>query len=124
MMKKCALKIDECYFTIIFFIISIILAMPVNADKLIKGKVVGISDGATITVLRDTKQYKIRLYGIDTPEKKQDFGQKAKQFTSDLVYRQKVTVIPKDKDRYGRTVGLVYIDNKCLNEELIINGLA
>jgi len=107
-----------------FLIISIILVLPANAAELIKGRVVGVSDGDTITVLQDNKQYKIRLYGIDTPEKKQDFGQKAKQFTSGLVYRQKVTVIPKDKDRYGRTVGIVYINNKCLNEELIINGLA
>ena len=50
------------------------------------GKVVGVADGDTITVLRNKKQVKIRLYGIDTPERGQAFGKKAKQFTSDMVF--------------------------------------
>lgn len=49
------------------------------------GKVVGISDGDTIKVLQDGKQVKIRLYGVDTPEKKQAFGKAAKKFTGSLV---------------------------------------
>ncbi len=90
----------------------------------IQGKVVSVADGDTITVLQDSKQYKIRLYGVDSPEKKQDFGQKAKQFTSDMVFKQHVKVVAYDIDRYGRTVGMVYIGQKCLNEELIRNGFA
>lgn len=89
------------------------------------GEVVGIADGDTITVLRDKTPVKIRLYGIDCPEKGgQAFGNKAKQFTSKMVFRKQVEIKPVDKDRYGRTVAWVYVDGKNLCEELVRNGLA
>lgn len=94
----------------------------VLGQSVIYGRVVGVSDGDTIKVLHDVKQYKIRLYGIDTPEKRQDFGKKAKQFTSNLVFGKNVKVIAETTDRYGRTVGTVYVDNICLNEQIITNG--
>ena len=89
-----------------------------------QGKVVGISDGDTITVLHNNTGEKVRLYGIDTPEKRQDFGNKAKQFTSNMVFGKTVEVESVTKDRYGRTVGLVYINGQCLNEELVRAGFA
>jgi micrococcal nuclease len=64
------------------------------------------------------------LYGIDTPESKQAFGTGAKNFTYAMVYRKSVNVEPVATDRYGRTVGIVNVDKKCLNSELIRNGLA
>ena len=70
------------------------------------GKVIGIADGDTITVLRDKEQVRITLYGIDTPELGQAFGTKAKQFTSGMVFGEVVVVEPVDTDRYGRTVAL------------------
>ena len=88
------------------------------------GKVIGVADGDTITVLRDQQPYKIRLYGIDCPEKRQPFGKKAKQFTSDLVFGKVVEVEPVASDRYGRTVAFVRIENITVNEELIKQGLA
>ena len=88
------------------------------------GKVVGVADGDTITVLHNGKGERIRLYGIDTPEKRQAFGKKAKQFTARMVYGKIVEVETKDVDRYGRTVGLVYVDGQSLNEALIKNGYA
>lgn len=85
------------------------------------GKVVNVSDGDTITVLTpDYRQIKVRLYGIDCPEKNQGFGQKARQFTADKVAGKNVTVEALDKDRYGRIVGLV----GSLNQELVRLGLA
>jgi micrococcal nuclease len=89
----------------------------------ITGKVVGVADGDTITVLQDHTQYKIRLYGIDTPEKGQDFGARAKKFVSEMVFGKQVQVIQKDLDRYGRVVGLVLSGNFCVNEEIIRAGL-
>ena len=90
-----------------------------------QGKVVGITDGDTIVVLYDGKGEKIRLYGIDTPEKRQAFGRKAKQFTSNMVFGKDVRVSPIVKDFYERTVGFVYLlDGRCLNEEIIKAGLA
>jgi micrococcal nuclease len=95
------------FFLIIILIFSVTIIS--HAQTPIQGKVISIADGDTITVLQNSKQYKIRLYGIDTPEKKQDFGQKAKQFTSSMVFKQHVKVVVYDTDRYGRTVGVVYI---------------
>ena len=88
----------------------------------INGKVVGVSDGDTITVLQEHIQYKTRLYGIDCPETYQDFGTRAKQFTSKLVFKKQVRVVQKDMDRYGRVVGLVFVDGICINQEIIRAG--
>jgi len=88
------------------------------------GKVVSVTDGDTIKVLHNSLQVKIRLYGIDTPEKKQAFGQKAKQFTADMVAGQVVDIEEVTMDRYGRTVGIVRTGSDCLNEELIKAGYA
>ena len=107
----------------ILFCLLLILVFPM-ALYAWTGKVVGISDGDTITVLHNGKGVKIRLYGIDTPEKRQAFGKKAKQFTSDMVFGNTVNVAPKDVDRYGRIVGLVYIDDSSLNQALVKNGYA
>ena len=74
------------------------------------GKVISVADGDTITILDSSKQqHKIRLYGIDTPEKKQAFGKAAKKHTARLTYRKIATVKSYDKDRYGRTVGVVMV---------------
>jgi endonuclease YncB( thermonuclease family) len=77
------------------------------ADTLF-GKVVGVADGDTITVLDGQQtQHKVRLMGIDCPEKAQPFGQKAKQSLSDLVFNRSVSVEWQKLDRYERIVGQV-----------------
>ena len=73
------------------------------------GRVVGVSDGDTLTVLRERTPVKVRLFGIDCPQMGQDFGSRAKQFTSELVFGKTVTVVPHDMDRYGRTVADVLL---------------
>jgi hypothetical protein len=84
---------------------------------------VGITDGDTLSVLRDGKAAKVRLWGIDTPEKQQAFGTRARQFTSELALQQTVTV--RDTDRYGRLVGEVILsDGRSLNCELVAAGMA
>ncbi len=89
------------------------------------GKVVSVADGDTVTVLtKDKAQVKIRLYGIDCPEKAQDFGTKAKQFTADMVFGKMVDVEPVDQDRYGRTVGLLTVDGMNVNEAILKAGYA
>lgn len=85
------------------------------------GKVIKVSDGDTITVLTsDYQQIKVRLYGIDCPEKRQPFGAAATRFTRDYVGGQLVEVETYGKDRYGRVVGIV----ADLNEALLAAGLA
>src|SRR5690348_692614 len=73
------------------------------------GRVVGVTDGDTIKVLHNGKAEKIRLYGIDCPEKGQPFGTRAKQFTLATVFEKEVTVQVKDTDKYGRTVADVML---------------
>ncbi len=88
------------------------------------GKVVGVSDGDTITVLHHGQGERIRLHGIDCPEKRQAFGNRAKQFTSRLTYGKEVTVEVYGVDRYGRTIGdVILTDGRVLNHELVKAGM-
>jgi endonuclease YncB( thermonuclease family) len=74
------------------------------------GIVVGVSDGDTITLLDQNKQqHKIRVAGIDAPEKKQPFGQRSKEHLSALVFKKLVEVVGDKTDRYGRTVAKVMV---------------
>jgi micrococcal nuclease len=89
-----------------------------------EGRVTSVVDGDTIEVLKDGKAIRIRLNGIDCPEKTQAFGTKAKQFTSDLVYGKLVRIKEKEFDRYGRTIADVYVGGLWLNKALLDAGLA
>jgi endonuclease YncB( thermonuclease family) len=94
------------------------------ADTLI-GKVVGVADGDTITVLDDQQaQHKVRLMGIDCPEKAQPFGQNAKQSLSDLLFGRSVNVEWQKLDRYERIVGKVMVNGQDANLEQIRRGMA
>jgi endonuclease YncB( thermonuclease family) len=90
----------------------------------IVGEVVGVTDGDTVKVLRDRRQYKIRLNGIDAPELKQAYGRKSKEYLAALVFQKKVEVVVRGMDRYGRYVGDVLIGGKSANAELVAVGLA
>lgn len=92
------------------------------------GKVVGISDGDTLTLLvpdgASFRQVKVRLAEIDTPESAQPYGTRAKQALSDLAFNKQARVIEQDRDRYGRTVGRVYVSNLDVNAEMVKQGAA
>jgi len=103
---------------ILFFTPCVEAAFPFT------GKVVAVLDGDTIEVLHNGKAERIRLNGVDCPEKKQAFGQKAKQFTSSLVFGKTVVVVPIEKDRYKRIVGDVFLPNGVnVSYELVRAGL-
>ncbi len=107
----------------LFFSFALLTGQTLAAD--FTGRVVGVSDGDTITVLHNGKGERIRLHGIDCPEKRQAFGNRAKQFTSKLVFGETVTVQVMDRNRYVRTVGVVLLpDGRSLNHELVRAGLA
>lgn len=107
------------------FLLVLILTLSVPSFALAwTGKCVGVTDGDTITVMHNGVGEKIRLYGIDTPEKRQDFGSKAKWFLSDLVFKKVVEVQPQDTDRYGRTVGIVFVSGLNVNREIVKAGYA
>ena len=90
----------------------------------LEGMVVKVADGDTFTMLVNSEQIRIRLHGIDCPERGQDFGTAAKTFLIDMVAGKVVKVEKMDTDRYGRTIGMVFIDGKNVNEELLKAGLA
>ena len=95
------------------------------AANVIHGRVVGVSDGDSVTVLDAQKtQYKIRLAGIDAPERAQAFGQKAKESLSDLVLGKSVDVEWSKQDRYGRIVGMITLAGVAINLEQIKRGMA
>ena len=103
-------------------IISILLMLPtILFAQVISGKVVKIADGDTFTLLvNNHDQVKVRLDGIDAPEKKQAFGNKAKQYLSSMIWGTPVTVKVLKKDRYGRSIGKVSTSRfKDVNLEMI-----
>ena len=93
--------------------------------KTIEGLVVGVADGDTITVLDQQKNaYKIRLQGIDAPEKNQAFGEKSKQSLHDLVHRKQVRIEYDKEDKYGRIVGKVTVDDVDVCLQQLVLGMA
>jgi endonuclease YncB( thermonuclease family) len=97
-----------------------------DSNHLPSGKVVAIADGDTFTLLsKENKQIKIRLYGIDTPEKKQPYGTVARQYLSELIFGQQVHYEVKDIDRYQRTIAIAFtLGKKNVNEEMLKAGYA
>ncbi len=92
---------------------------------LLIGRVIGVTDGDTVKLLTADKQsIKIRLYGIDAPEKSQDFGQASKKYLSGLIYDKDVKVEITDTDRYGRSIGKIYLNDKYINLEMVKSGMA
>ena len=109
---------------IIVLILSFLMMMMSFAMN-IKGKVVKIADGDTITIQTlNNEKIKIRLYGIDAPEKKQDYGIKSLDVLKELSYGKTVDVEVKEKDRYGRTVGIVFLNGEEINLKMIETGNA
>lgn len=103
--------------------LTLIFASFASAD-VISGRVVGVADGDTITILDGTNtQHKIRLNGIDAPEKSQAFGNVSKRSLSDMVFNQQVDVDWLKEDRYGRKVGKVLLNNEDVNLKQIKRGL-
>jgi len=89
------------------------------------GPVVSVLDGDTIEVLHNQHPERIRLNGIDCPEKRQAFGKKAKQFTSTLAYGKELTIPVHRTEPHGRTVGDVVLpDGTNVSRELVKAGLA
>ena len=100
------------------------LSMSIHAEVIV-GRVVGVSDGDTITVLdKDKAEHKVRLMGIDAPESKQDFGAASKQALSNYIYQKEVTVDYKKIDKYSRIVGKVILDKQDICLAMISDGMA
>lgn len=110
--------------TLLFFLLFVNTLL--FAQKIISGRVLKVTDGDTVTLLdaRNNK-IKIRLYGIDCPEKNQDYYSEAKNFVTKAILNKTVKVEVKNKDMYQRHVGVIWTpSNTNLNLALLRNGLA
>lgn len=113
--------------TIYRWVLAGALALAITAAQAeqVQGRVVGVADGDTVTVLDDRKvQHKVRLAGIDAPEKGMPYGQRSKQYLSDLVFGKNVTLEGDKVDRYGRTVAKVLLNGRDVNLAQIAAGMA
>ncbi len=108
-----------------FLIVVLLLPVVCLGGTPFVAKVVSITDGDTLKVLDSEKQQiKIRLAEIDTPERKQPWGNRAKQALSELTFQKMVTVQPETKDRYGRTVAQILVGGMNVNREMVRTGNA
>jgi len=110
------------------FVLATLIVSPLAAGKphhTISVTVVAIADGDTLTVLDDAKvQHHIRLAGIDAPEKKQEFGTKAREALAAKVFGRTVRVDLVAADRYRREVGRVFLGDRFINLEMVQDGFA
>ncbi len=103
-------------------LLSLLLLPPAQAETF-TGKVVRILDGDTVEVLVDRTPRRIRLAGIDAPEKAQPFEARAKQKLAELVASKEVEVEWHKTDRYGRTVGTLLSQGRDVNLAMVSSGM-
>lgn len=104
---------------------SLLQAQPQNTTEHVAGKVIAVTDGDTLTLLRpDKSKLTIRLEGIDAPESKQQHGEKAKDALAFLTLNKEATIRKTGEDRYGRTLGVVMVDGKDVNLAMVASGWA
>ena len=107
--------------TLALLALWLLLATPAHAYR---ATLVGVGDGDSITVLAQGREKELRLYGIDAPEKKQAFGQKAKGEVTALCVGKSLDIEEIDRDSYGRAVAWVVADGQSVNEALVASGYA
>jgi micrococcal nuclease len=129
--KKFGIYCQKCNNNLVHAIRSLLISLTlfastaISAGPLTSGLVVAISDGDTITLLtEDKQQLKIRLAGIDAPEKKQAFGTKARDHLASRIFKHDVEVDLRKKDQYGRFLGVIYIGGVDINQSMVQDGYA
>ncbi len=106
-------------------LVALLLASFDASAEILHGRVIGVTDGDTVTILTSEKQqHKIRLAGIDTPERKQPFGQRAKDSLSNMIYGKAVAVEWYKTDHYGRIIGKILSGNEDVNLKQVEFGHA
>lgn len=115
-------RIEAIFQAIVLFFVCFSLTF---AGESIHGKVIGVHDGDTLTMLVDgNKKIKIRLAQIDAPESSQAFGQKSKQALAKKTFGKDAVIIQETVDRYGRIVGDVFVSGENINEIQVKQGMA
>ena len=96
----------------------------VSQEKVLHGQVIDVLDGDTVKLRSDWHIYKIRLAGIDAPEKQQAYGVQSKIYLEHLIADKDVSIKVLFCDQYGRYVGKIYLNGKDINGEMIRSGYA
>ena len=99
-------------------------AVKLSAPQVLEAYVVAVLDGDTIDVVKDQQKTRVRLQGIDAPEKAQAFGSVSREHLASLVFNRNVRVLWSETDRYGRTLGKIEVDGKDVCLQMIEAGLA
>lgn len=107
----------------IVLLFALLLCVPAFANEVV-GKVVGITDGDTLWLLVENEQIKVRLAEIDAPEKKQPFGERSRQSLAELCFGKQARILEHGHDRYGRTLGTVFVAGVDVNTEQVRRGMA
>jgi|GEM_PF-461727 len=106
---------------------ALLLLMPGSEEdgSILRGTISRVVDGDTVDLLDNGMQrHRIRLFGIDAPESRQAFGRQATVFLADMLEGQRVEVVRKDKDRYGRTIGQIMLHGRDINRLMVQKGYA
>ncbi len=117
--------LSKCIFArLLFSALLLCLALPVAAAT-IEGRVVGVTDGDTITVLdHQNVQHRIRVASIDAPERKQPYYSRSKEHLSKWIFNRTVVVESTKRDHYKRIIGQVFLDGHDIGLEQVRAGMA
>lgn len=119
-------KYLSTYLVLLLVVASSPASCQTTFPSRVEGRVVSVKDGDTLVVLYNKQSITVRLYGIDAPELKQDFGQQAKSKLSTLVLNKTIRVDRRGtgKDNYGRMIGEIFVGRKSVNIQLVEIGMA
>lgn len=117
---------------ILLITLSLLFASPIQAEttstnwKSFKYTVIRVVDGDTVEATDGNIKFKVRIAGMDAPEHDQDFGKVAKSAISDLILNKQITLQPiaGGLDRYGRTLGQVFVNGNDVSLTMIQKGMA
>lgn len=102
----------------------IMLCLPLTAQADISGKVVRVLDGDTVEIMAEGVATRVRLNGIDAPEKMQPYGQRSKQVLTEMVAGKMVLAVGDKRDRYGRLLATLMLDGRDINATQVYSGMA
>jgi micrococcal nuclease len=114
------MKFKLCFFCLFLFVFS-----DAFCQQIFTGKVIKIVDGDTFDMLiKNNTTIRVRMNGIDCPEKKQAFYSNSKKTLSVYIFGKNVKVISTSKDKYKRILGVVFLNKKNVNLQMVANGFA
>lgn len=115
----------KLYLVVYLLVCVFLIGFSYTKAKTISGKVTNVIDGNTLEMLSDEKEkVKIVLWGVDSPEISQTYGDVAYKYVSELLLKKKVTVEIMGKDKQGNKLGIVHFKNENVNLLLVKNGFA